>query len=144
MPEVPPLPGWDNQEHLQGDFPGDPVVKTLPSNAEGTGSIPGWEAKILHASARKQNNSNNKNKGSIATNSIKTFKMVHIKKKKKKKWWKRTSPYTAKCSLKGQNLPSLEPLVYDLISQRFRGQYFEIYFFSYLSIQSFTERSISP
>ena len=83
MPEVPPLPGWDNQEHLQGDFPGDPVVKTLPSNAEGTGSIPGWEAKILHASARKQNNSNNKNKGSIATNSIKTFKMVHIKKKKK-------------------------------------------------------------
>ena len=82
MPEVPPLPGWDNQEHLQGDFPGGPVVKTLPSNAEGTGSIPGWEAKILHASARKQNNSNNKNKGSIATNSIKTFKMVHIKKKK--------------------------------------------------------------
>ena len=50
MPEVPPLPGWDNQEHLQGDFPGGPVVKTLPSNTEGTGSIPGWEAKILHAS----------------------------------------------------------------------------------------------
>ena len=24
------------------DFPGGPVVKTSPSNAEGPGSIPGW------------------------------------------------------------------------------------------------------
>ena len=30
------------------DFPGGPVVKTSPSNAGGEGSIPGWEAKILH------------------------------------------------------------------------------------------------
>ena len=27
-----------------GDFPGGPVVKTLPSNAGGAGSIPGQEA----------------------------------------------------------------------------------------------------
>ena len=32
-----------------GDFPGGPVVKTLPSNAGGTGSIPVWGAKIPHA-----------------------------------------------------------------------------------------------
>jgi len=35
------------------DFPGGPVVKTLPSNAEGVGSIPGWAAKIPHASQTK-------------------------------------------------------------------------------------------
>ena len=28
------------------NFPGGPVVKTLPSNARGAGSIPGWGAKI--------------------------------------------------------------------------------------------------
>ena len=32
-----------------GDFPGGPVVKTLLSNAGGTGSIPGWGAKTPHA-----------------------------------------------------------------------------------------------
>ena len=32
------------------DFPGRPVVKTLPSNAGGAGSIPGWGVKIPHAS----------------------------------------------------------------------------------------------
>ena len=31
------------------DFPGSPVVKTSPSNAEGAGSIPGQRAKIPHA-----------------------------------------------------------------------------------------------
>ena len=31
------------------DFPGGPVVKTSPSNAEGVGSIPGQETKIPHA-----------------------------------------------------------------------------------------------
>ena len=31
------------------DFTGGPVVKTLPSNAGGTGSIPGQDAKLLHA-----------------------------------------------------------------------------------------------
>ena len=33
-----------------GDFPGSPVVKTSPSSAGGAGSIPGWGAKISHAS----------------------------------------------------------------------------------------------
>ena len=31
------------------DFPGDPVVKNQPSNAEDEGSIPGWGTKIPHA-----------------------------------------------------------------------------------------------
>ena len=38
------------------DFPSGPVVKTSPSNAGGTGSIPGWEAKIPQASAPKNQN----------------------------------------------------------------------------------------
>ena len=32
-----------------GDFPGSPVVKTLPSKADDLGSIPGQEATISHA-----------------------------------------------------------------------------------------------
>ena len=35
------------------DFPGGPVVKTSPSNAGGAGLIPGWRAKIPHASQPK-------------------------------------------------------------------------------------------
>ena len=38
------------------DFPGCPVVKTMPSNAGGAGSIPGWGAKIPHASWPKNQN----------------------------------------------------------------------------------------
>ena len=38
------------------DFPGSPVVKTMPSNAGGAGSIPGWGAKIPHASWPKNQN----------------------------------------------------------------------------------------
>ena len=30
------------------DFPGGPVVKTLPSNVEGAGLIPDWGTKIPH------------------------------------------------------------------------------------------------
>ena len=37
------------QNIMEGTFPGGPVVKTLPFNAQGVGSIPGWEAKILQA-----------------------------------------------------------------------------------------------
>ena len=44
---------------------------------EGAGSIPGQGAKIPHALRPK-----NQNISSIVTNSIKTLKMVHIKKKK--------------------------------------------------------------
>ena len=36
------------------DFPSSPVVKTLPSNAGGLGSIPGQKAKIPHASRPKK------------------------------------------------------------------------------------------
>ena len=36
-------------ELRQGDFPGGPVVKYLPSNAGDMGLIPGWGTKILHA-----------------------------------------------------------------------------------------------
>jgi len=32
------------------DFPGGPVVKASPFNVGGVGSIPGWRAKIPHAS----------------------------------------------------------------------------------------------
>ena len=38
------------------DFPDSPVVKTLPSNAGGVGSIPGWGAKIPHVSGPKNQN----------------------------------------------------------------------------------------
>ena len=48
----------------------------LCSNAGDVGSIPGQGAKIPHASWTKNQNINN-----IITDSIKTFKMVHIKKK---------------------------------------------------------------
>ena len=34
---------------LSGNFPGGPVVKNLPSNAEGMVSIPGLGTKIPHA-----------------------------------------------------------------------------------------------
>ena len=38
---------------LIGDFTGGPGVKTSPSSADGAGSIPGWGAKISHASRTK-------------------------------------------------------------------------------------------
>ena len=63
---------------LSRDFPGGPVVKTSPSNAGSAGSIPGWGAKIPHALQPK--NQKTENRSSIVTNSIKTLKMVHIKK----------------------------------------------------------------
>ena len=49
-------------------LPCGPVVKTSPYYAEGVGLIPGRGARIPHASCN------------IVTNSIKTLKMVHIKK----------------------------------------------------------------
>ena len=63
-----------------GDFPSSPVVKISLSNAGGAGSFPCGEAKIPHASKAKNQNINNKS--NIVTNSIKTLKMVLIKKKK--------------------------------------------------------------
>ena len=38
------------------DFPGSPVVGTLPSIAGGTSPIPGWTARIPHASWPKNQN----------------------------------------------------------------------------------------
>ena len=64
------------------DFPGGPVVKTSPSNAGGVGLIPGQEAKIPYALWPKKQNI--KQKQYCKKNSVKTLKMVHIKKKKKK------------------------------------------------------------
>ena len=54
--------------------PGSPMAKTPPCKAGGGGSIPGQGTKIQHASWPKDRNN-------IVTNSIKTFKMVQIKKK---------------------------------------------------------------
>ena len=59
-----------------GILPGSLVVKTSPSSAEGTGLIPGREAKISHASQPKIQNINNRS--NIVINSIKTLKMGHI------------------------------------------------------------------
>ena len=48
---------WSHSIKIQNmDFPGCPVVKTMPSNAGGAGSIPGWGAKIQHASWPKNQN----------------------------------------------------------------------------------------
>ena len=41
---------------MSWDFPGGPVVKTLPFNAGGAGSIPDWGAKIPHALRPKNQN----------------------------------------------------------------------------------------
>ena len=54
------------------------MVKTLPSNAGDVGLIPGLRAKILHASWPKSQNIKQKQN---VTNSIKTLRMVYIKKK---------------------------------------------------------------
>ena len=59
------------------------MIKTLPSNAQNAGLIPGQGAKIPHAS-RPTNKI--QNRSNTLTNSIKTLNLVHIKKSKKIKW----------------------------------------------------------
>ena len=63
---------------------GGSVVKTSPSNAEGAGLIPWWEAKILPASRpkkkTKQNKKNIKQKQCCDKFNKDFFLMVHIKK----------------------------------------------------------------
>ena len=59
---------------------GCPMVKILPSKAGGVSLIPGRGAKIPPASEPKDQNINSGS--NIVTNSVKTLKMVHIKKKK--------------------------------------------------------------
>ena len=63
------------------DLAGGPVVKTSQSSTGGVGLIPGWDQ--------------TENRNNIVTNSIKTLKMVHIKKKKSLK--------NSKMSLKRQH-----------------------------------------
>ena len=70
-------------ELLRRDYPGGPVVKTLPFNVGCAGSIPGRGVKIPHASQSK--NPNIKNRSYIVTTSKKTLNMIHIKKNLKKK-----------------------------------------------------------
>ena len=57
-PAIPLLGIYPDKTIIQkrGDFPGSPVVNTLPSNAGGAGSIPAWGAKIPHASGPKIQN----------------------------------------------------------------------------------------
>ena len=57
------------------------MVETSPSKAGVAGSTPGWGAKIQHVSRPKPKIQQQQEKpsGNIVTNSIKTFKMVHIK-----------------------------------------------------------------
>ena len=45
-----------NTNSLWQDYPGSSVVKTLPSNAEGAGLIPGFGAKIPRALQPKNQN----------------------------------------------------------------------------------------
>ena len=62
------------------DFPGGPVVGTLPSNAGSEGLNPGRGAKISHASRPKNQNVNQKQYCNKFNKDFK--KLVHIKKKK--------------------------------------------------------------
>ena len=59
------------------------MVKISRSSAGGAGLIPGQGTKIPHASWSKYQNRNNRS--NTVTNSLKTFKLVHVKKKKNKK-----------------------------------------------------------
>ena len=55
----------------KGDFPGGPVVKTLPSKAGGAGSILGQGTKIPHALGPKNQNIKQK---PYCNKSVKTLK----------------------------------------------------------------------
>ena len=46
--------GKEYKERMYRDFPGSPVVKTLPSNEGSLGSIPRRGVKIPHASQQKR------------------------------------------------------------------------------------------
>ena len=64
------------------DIPGGPVVKSLPPKPGGASSIPARGPKIPHAEWPEKTNQTKayKNRSNNITNSIKNFKMVHIKK----------------------------------------------------------------
>ena len=69
------------------DLTGDPVANTSPSNAGDVGLILGWGTKISQLAAKKPRHKT----GNTVTSSIKTLKIVHIKKKILKKENDRTS-----------------------------------------------------
>ena len=77
-----------NSDSGGGDFPGDPVGKTLLHNAEGAGSIPDWGARIPTCPLGQKNKT--ENRSNIVTNSIKTKK----KKKSISKVFKKTAGKT--------------------------------------------------
>ena len=63
------------------DFSGSPVVKTLPSRAGGASSIPGWGAKIPHATwAKKSNIKQNQYCNKIQGSLLKLFLLKVFKK----------------------------------------------------------------
>ena len=62
-------PHFLTSKHTTGDFPCGPVVRTLPSDAAGGGSVPGWDAKIPHTSQPK---TKAEDRSDTVTNSIKT------------------------------------------------------------------------
>ena len=70
-----------SQKIIQRDFPDGPVIKTLPSREKGTGSIPGWGAKIAHASWPKTQN----RKQTKSVNTLKNGPHKNTLKKKKKR-----------------------------------------------------------
>ena len=63
------------------DLTGDPVANTSPSNAGDVGLILGWGTKISQLAAKKPRHKT----GNTVTSSIKTLKIVHIKKNLKKR-----------------------------------------------------------
>ena len=67
------------------DFPGGPVVKNLPCNAEDVGSIPGWGRKILHAPEQGSPRTmrSNKRKSPCAASKTLHSQINTLKKKKK-------------------------------------------------------------
>ena len=69
------------QKYHCRDFTGDPLVKISPSSAESGCLIPGHATEIPHAYGPKTKTKQKQ----VVTNSIKTLKMVHIKKTLKKK-----------------------------------------------------------
>ena len=64
--------------NLNRNFPGCPVTKTSPFNAEDVGLIPGLGAKISHVSQPKNQSVKQK---PYSNKFKKTLKMVHSKKK---------------------------------------------------------------
>ena len=56
QPKSPSADKYINKNQYTGDFPGGPVVETLPSKAGGVGQTSGQEAKIPHASHPKKRN----------------------------------------------------------------------------------------